>query len=105
MTAQRENPTTWPANVAEQQLQHRRGANDLNAFRMLCPTEGITNCRGLVRTRRSDKRVGNFVKKHRRDTANFLHHFRRVASEVAAQCLKNAARMLQGQIALGETEI
>src|SRR6266478_802812 len=71
---------------------------------MLGPAERITNRRTLVRTRSSDQRLRNFMKKHRRNAANFLHHFGRVTSEVAAQRLENAARMLQGQIALGETK-
>src|SRR5437870_13250707 len=71
---------------------------------MLCPTERITNRRTLVRTRSGDERVRNFLKKHRRNAANFLYHLWRVTSEVAAQRLENAARMLQGQIALGETK-
>src|SRR5207253_6513133 len=71
---------------------------------MLCPTERITNRRTLVRTRSGDERVRNFLKKRRRNAANFLYHFWRVTSEVAAQRLENAPRMLQGQIALGETK-
>src|SRR5947207_12304190 len=71
---------------------------------MLRPPERITNRRTLVRTRSSDQRLRNFVKKHRRNAANFLYHLWCVTSEVAAQRLENAARMLQGQIALGETK-
>src|SRR6266403_78434 len=71
---------------------------------MLRPPERITNRRTLVRTRSSDQRLRNFVKKHRRNAANFLYHLGCVTSEVAAQRLENAARMLQGQIALGETK-
>src|ERR1700730_7113963 len=72
---------------------------------MLGPAERITNRRGLVRTGSSDERIGNFVKERRRNAANLLHHFWGVASEVTAQRLENAARMLQGQIALGKTEV
>src|SRR5437667_7135839 len=71
---------------------------------MLRPTERITNRRTLVRTRSSDQRLRNFVKKHRRNAANFLYHLWRVTSEVAAQRLENATRMLQGQIAFGEAK-
>src|SRR5882724_8434655 len=71
---------------------------------MLCPAERITNRRTLVGTRRGGQRVRNFVKKRRRNSTNFLHHFGRVASKVAAQRLKNTARMLQGQIAFRKTE-
>src|SRR4029077_1621883 len=71
---------------------------------MLRPPERITNRRTLVRTRSSDQRLRNFVKKHRRSAANFLHHLGRVTSKVAAQRLENAARMSQGQIAVGEAK-
>ena len=50
VTTQRQNSPAGPTDVAEQELQDRRGANDLNAFRMLCPPERITNRGGLVRT-------------------------------------------------------
>src|SRR6266550_4032403 len=71
---------------------------------MLCPAERITNRRTLVGTRSSDQCVCNFVKKRRRNSTNFLDHFGRVTSKVATQRLENASRMLQGQIALGETK-
>src|SRR6266404_7967394 len=71
---------------------------------MLRPTERITNRCALIWTGCGSERVRNFVKKRRRNAANFLYHLRRVTSEVAAQCLQNAPRMLQGQIAFGETK-
>src|SRR5437763_1826088 len=71
---------------------------------MLRPTECITNRRGLVRTRRGHERVRHFVRERRRNAANLFHHLGRVTSKMAAQRLKNAARMLQGQIALRKTE-
>src|SRR5438874_2543975 len=71
---------------------------------MLRPPERITNRRTLVRTRSSDQRLRDFVKQRRRNTANFLYHLWRVAGEVAAQRLENAAWILQGQIAFGEAK-
>src|SRR5439155_3577287 len=71
---------------------------------MLRPTERITNRRTLIGTRSGDQRVCNFVKKRRRNAANFLDHLWCVTGEVAAQRLENAPWMLQGQIALGETK-
>src|SRR5438093_1106965 len=72
---------------------------------MLGPAERITNRRALIWTGCGDERVRNFVKERRRNSTNFLHHFRRVTGKVAAQRLVNAARMLQGQIAFRKTEI
>src|SRR6266478_482314 len=71
---------------------------------MLGPAERITNRGALVRARSGDQRVCHFMKKHRRNAANFLDHFRRVTGEVAAQRLENTPRMLQRKIALGETK-
>ena len=45
------------------------------------------------------------MKKRWRNAANFLYHLWRITSEVAAQSLENALRMLQSQIALGETKV
>ena len=53
----------------------------------------------------SDERIGHFVKERWRNSANLLNHLGRVTSKVATQRLENAARMLQGQIALGKTEV
>src|SRR6266850_6711561 len=71
---------------------------------MLGPAERITNRCALIWTGCGDERLRDLVKKRRRNAANFLYHLRRVTSEVAAQCLQNAPRMLQGQIAFRKTE-
>src|SRR6266481_4121734 len=71
---------------------------------MLGPAERITNCCALIWTGCGDERVRNFVKKRRRNSTNFLHHFGRVTSKVATQRLEDAPRMLQGQITFGETK-
>src|SRR5439155_6093902 len=71
---------------------------------MLRPTERITNRRTLVGTRSGDQCVCNFMKKARRNAADFLYHLRCVTSKVATQRLENAPGMLQRQIALGETK-
>src|SRR6266853_2188169 len=71
---------------------------------MLGPAERITNRRALIWTGCGDERVRDLVKELGRNSTNFLYHLRRVTSEVAAQCLQNAPRMLQGQIAFRKTE-
>src|SRR5438876_10885833 len=43
VTAQRENSTAGPANVAEKKLQDRSRTNDLHSLGMLRPTHGVTN--------------------------------------------------------------
>src|SRR5258708_17675331 len=72
---------------------------------MLRPAKRVTNRRCLVRTGCPNECIRYLVEERRRNSANLLYHVGRVASKVASQCLKNAARMLQGQIALRETEV
>src|SRR2546430_3018704 len=71
---------------------------------MLGPAKRITNRCALIWTGCGDERIRDLMKKRRWNAANFLYHLRRVTSEVAAQCLQNAPRMLQGQIAFRKTE-
>src|ERR1700686_1553499 len=72
---------------------------------MLRPAKRVTNRRWLIRTGCPNECIRYLVEERRRNSANLLHHFRRVARKMATQRLKNAARMLQGQIAFRETEI
>src|SRR5205814_6678379 len=72
------------------------GANNLNAFGLLGPTDGVTNRCGLIGTRGGGKSISHFVKQRRRDAANFLDHLGRIARKVAPQYLENTARMSQG---------
>ena len=51
MAAQRQNSAARAADIAQQQLQDRRGANDLHALGMLGPADGIADGCGLVRAR------------------------------------------------------
>src|SRR5262249_54643147 len=87
-----------------QQLQYRRGANDLHALGVLRPANGITNCRGLVRTRCLYKRIGDLMEQRRRNATHLLHHLRSVAREMTFQFLENASWILQLQIVLGIAE-
>src|SRR4051812_20155762 len=72
---------------------------------MLRPTERITDGRSFVRSRRLHECIGDLVEEGRRNAADLFYHFWRVTSEVPAQFLENAARMLQAQIALREAEL
>src|SRR5260370_4733614 len=72
---------------------------------MLRPAKRVTNRRCLIRTGCPNECIRYLVEERRRNSANLFHHFRRVARKMATHRLKNAARMLQGQIAFGKTEI
>src|SRR5918912_2493441 len=71
---------------------------------MLRPTNGIANRRRLIRTGCPDQRVRDFLEKRRRNAADLLHDFGRVAREMSFQDLKNTAGMLQSQVTFREAE-
>src|SRR4029077_19045629 len=96
-----ENAAAGPADISEQKLQNRRSANDLHAFGMLRPADGITDRRGFILTGCCNERVCDFLKKCRRDATNLLDHLRRVAREMPFQFLENTLRILQSEIAFG----
>ena len=52
VAAQGEDAAAGPADVAEQQLQDRRGADHLHAGRVLRPADGVADGAGAVRARR-----------------------------------------------------
>ena len=105
MTPERKNPAAGPANISKQQLQNRGRANDLHAFRMLSPTDGVADRSGPLRTGCSSERMRHLVKKVRRNAADFLDHLRCVAREVPFQFLKDGLRILQCEIALRAAQI
>src|SRR5215467_2938064 len=100
VTTQCENSTARSADISKQQLQNCSGTNDLHSLGMLGPADCIANGGSPLRSRRSRKRMGDFVKKIRRNTADFLHHLRRVARKMPLQFLEHALRMLQCEISL-----
>ena len=51
VSAQREDATAGPADIAHQQLQQGAGADDLWAFGVLGPTEGIAPSRRALASR------------------------------------------------------
>src|SRR5207245_810024 len=85
MTAQCENSAAGPADVTKEQLQNRRGTNDLHALRMLRPTYRIADRSCSLRPGCSSKRVRDLVKQVGGNTADFLHHLRRVTGEMPFQ--------------------
>src|SRR5262245_19241449 len=72
---------------------------------MLGPADRIADRRCLIGPRCPNECVRYLVEEDRGDAANLFHHFWRVAREVAAQRLQDAARMLQGGIPLRKTEL
>ena len=59
VAAQREDAAARPADVAEQQLQDRGGADDLHADRMLRPADGVADRGRAIRAGGAAEDVGD----------------------------------------------
>ncbi len=87
VAAQGHNAAARPAHVAEQQLQDSGSTYYLHAGGVLRPAQRVGDARGpLASGVSAEQFLGD--------------DFRRVAGEVPTQDLHNAARMLQGRVAL-----
>ena len=84
MAAQRHDAAAGPADVAQQQLQHRGGADDLHALGLVRPADRVAEGRRALGAGVFGQRVGDLVEKLRRDAAHLLDHLRRVALRNAA---------------------
>src|SRR6266568_3932890 len=98
MSPQRENSAAGPSNIPQKQLQNRRCANDLDAFRMLCPSHGVANRSRLLWTGSRRKRLGGLQKHILGHTAVPFDHFRGVTGEVPLQHLKYAEWIFQRDV-------
>ena len=96
--AQRIDAAAGPSDVAEQELQHRGGADDLRPEGVLRPPDRIDDRGDLLHVAVGANRreqVGRSQKLIARDAGDPLDHLRRVARVVLLQQLKHAPRMLQ----------
>src|SRR5207302_5885198 len=81
VTAQREDAAAGPADVAQQLLEDRRGANDLNADRVLRPGHCVREAGRSIPTRVAKDGFGQLQKTLLTDTADAFDHLRRVARD------------------------
>ena len=56
VSAQRQNAAAGPSDISEQQLQNRRGADDLHAVRVLRPADRVADGCGFLRCRTPSRR-------------------------------------------------
>src|SRR5699024_2033123 len=89
------DPAPGPPDVAEQQLEDRRGADVLHADRVLGPADRVTERRGAVTTGVLRQRPGHSEEVVDGHTAGALHHLGRVPAEVPFEDLEDAAGVLQ----------
>src|SRR5207237_9364734 len=59
MSTQCQNAAAGTANVSQQQLQNRRGSDDLDPDGMLGPAHGVADSPSFLWTRSRDKRLGS----------------------------------------------
>ena len=86
------------ANIAHQQLQHRRRADDLRAEAVLRPAHRIDDGGDLLHVAvlaDGGEQVAGLQKLVLRNAGDARHHLRRVARVLLLQQLIDAARMLQ----------
>ncbi|MNN72011.1 hypothetical protein D3C81_1880080 [compost metagenome] len=90
------------ADVAQQQLHHRRAADDLRANRVLSPAQGIENRHGLARLRARGDLFPDFLHRIDRHATDLARQLDVVAAVVLLHQLIDATRVLQGRVDFGE---
>ena len=103
--AQRQDAAARAADVAEQQLDDRGGADVLHADRVLRPADRVAERRRALAARVVAQRLGHLEELLARDAADLLDHLRRVAGEVALEDLEDAARVLQRRVLVGRLAV
>ena len=99
--AQRLDAAAGPADVAEQQLQHARRADVLRADGVLGPADGVGEGGGAVAAGVGESaRRTTWRNSVSRDAADLLDHLGGVAGVVPLEHLEDAARVLQGLVAV-----
>ena len=102
VAAQRHDPAARPADVPEQQLDDRRGADQLDARRVLRPADGVAERAGPLAARSSRRASRRRARNSStRAAARVGDELRRVARVVALQDLEDAARVLQRVVLSG----
>ena len=95
VAAQRHDPASRPADVAEQQLNDRSGADVLHSNRVLGPTDGVDDRAGALPPGVVAHRLGDLEELLGRAAADLGHQLGCVAAEVSLEDLEDAALVLQ----------
>src|SRR5215211_95032 len=107
MPAQGDDPPAGPAHVPEQELDDRRGADVLDADRVLRPPNRVGEGAGALAPRVFTELLGDVEKVLDSAAADLRNGLRCVAAVVLLQKLEDAVRMLErlvhlGRLAVGE---
>src|SRR5947209_7135956 len=98
VTAKCKDPTAGPADVAQELLEYRRGANDLDTYRMLGPRHCVGEGGSALPTGVVDNGLSYLEKAFLWDSADTLDHLRCVARVVSLENLQHAAWILESWI-------
>ncbi len=101
MAAQRVHAAAGHAHVAEQELDHGRGADVLRAHRVLGPAQGVQAGQGAVRRGGGGDDLAHLEEGILGRAADVAHRFRRVAGIVLLEQLQHATGVVQGLVHLG----
>ncbi|MNZ52605.1 hypothetical protein D3C78_704560 [compost metagenome] len=100
MTAQRVDAAACHPDIAEQQLQHARRADDLCARRVVRPAERVQDCRRAIRYAGAGEDRANAVEIINRRPAQAVHHLRRIAIDVRFKQIPDATRVAERIVTL-----
>ena len=100
VTAQGVNAAACHPHVAEQQLNHRHGADVLRADGVLRPAECIQERRGLIFGAGFGDKLAHLQEVRLRRPTDVFDNLWRIAGHVLFQQVPHAARVLQGGVAL-----
>src|SRR5262245_49854725 len=98
MPAQGEDAAAWTADISQQELEDRGGADGLYACGVLRPAHCVTNHSGAVPAAGAHKRSGHFENRLSGRAADTLDHLGRVPRVVALEDLEHTARVPQRQV-------
>src|SRR2546421_4064089 len=101
MAPEGEDPAPRPPDVAEQELDDRRGPDVLDADAVLRPADGVDECRGPVAPGVGAQLLSHSEEERPRDAAGLLDGLRGVAGVVALEDLVHAAGVLEGRVPEG----
>ena len=105
MAAQRVHAAARDADVAQQQLHHRAGADDLRADRVMRPAERVQDRAGAPRHRGRREHLAHLQEFLLRRAAGPFDLLGRVARVVLLHQVVDATRMLQRRIDFGEAVV
>ena len=100
MPAQGHDPAAGAAHVAQQQLDDRRGADDLHADRVLRPADRVAERRRALAAGVLAQRLRDLEELLLRAAADLGDALGGVAAVVALQQLEDAARVLERRVLL-----